>query len=176
MKKLEMLFEKFLWYSRLFLVFAVISSVFAAILLIFLGTYDIILLFKKVFLALQDYSYYESVQKESLGKIIGAIDNYLIATVLIIFGIGLYELFISKIEFIEKDDKSSRILVIHSLDQLKDKIAKVVVMVLIVTFFKYSISQKEWNMINLLILAGGTLLVSLALYVINAKGGHDDEH
>lgn len=176
MKRFELLFEKFLWHSRLFLIFAVVASVFAAILLIFLGTYDIFLLFKKVFLALQDYSYYESIQKESLGKIIGAIDNYLIATVLIIFGIGLYELFISKIEFIEKDDKSSRILVIHSLDQLKDKIAKVVVMVLIVTFFKYSISQKEWNMINLLILAGGTLLVSLALYVINAKGGHDDEH
>ncbi|ADR19930.1 YqhA family protein [Calditerrivibrio nitroreducens] len=175
MKKIEFFFEKLLWHSRLFLFFAVISSVFAAILLIFMGTLDIFILFKKVIYSMGDYSYYESIQKESLGKIIGAIDNYLISTVLFIFGIGLYELFISKIDLLEKDNKSSKILVIHSLDQLKDKIAKVVVMVLIVTFFKYSISQKDWDMVKLLILAAGTLLVSFSLYIINSKGGHDEE-
>lgn len=175
MKKIESFFEKLLWHSRLFILFAVISSVVAAIMLIFMGTLDIFIFFKKLIYSMGDYSYYESIQKESLGKIIGAIDNYLISTVLFIFGIGIYELFISKIDLLEEDNKTSKILVIHSLDQLKDKIAKVVVMVLIVTFFKYSISQKDWDMIKLLILAAGTLLVSFSLYIINAKSGHDEE-
>lgn len=169
MGNLEKFFEKILWQSRLVLILAVVSSILSAILLVLLGTYDILLLFKKIFYALSDYSSYETVQKESLGKIIGAIDNYLIATVLLIFGLGLYELFISKIEYIEKDTKSSNILMIHSLDQLKDKIAKVVVMVLIVTFFKYTLSQKQWDMYNLLLLSIGILLISAALFLISKK-------
>ncbi|MCX8084918.1 MAG: YqhA family protein [Calditerrivibrio sp.] len=169
MNKLEKFFEWLLWNSRLFLILAVISSVLAAILLILLGTYDIFLLFKKALLAITDYSYYETVQKEAIAKVISAVDNYLISTVLLIFGLGLYELFISKIELLEKDQKSSKILVVHSLDQLKDKIAKVIVMVLIVTYFKFAVGQKEWDILKLLLLAGGTLLVSLSLFVINLK-------
>ncbi|MCA1927869.1 MAG: YqhA family protein [Calditerrivibrio sp.] len=177
MKMLEKFFESILWNSRLFLIIAVFASVASSVLLIFLGTYDIILVFKKAFVAIGDYKYYETVQKEFLGKVIGAIDNYLISSVLLIFGLGLYELFIGKIENAENDEKSSKILVVHSLDQLKDKIAKVVIMVLIVTFFKYSLTQKIWDMYNLLLLAIGTLLVSLALFFIGKKGGNgDDEH
>lgn len=177
MKRVEKFFESLLWRSRLFLIVAVISSVAASILLIVIGTYDIILLFNKVIIALGDYNYYESIQKEFLGKIIGAIDYYLISTVLLIFGLGLYELFISKIEEIETDSRSSRILAIHSLDQLKDKIAKVIVMVLIVTFFKYSVAQKSWDMYNLFLLASGTLIVSIALFFLGKKSDYkDDEH
>jgi uncharacterized membrane protein YqhA len=175
LKNIELLFEKLLWNSRLFLIIAVITSILAAILLIFIGSYDIFILFKKMFFAVQDYSYYESIQKEVLAKVIGAVDNYLIATVLMIFGVGIYELFISKIDYLENDRKSSKILLVHSLDQLKDKIAKVVVMVLIVTFFKYSIGQKDWDMVKLLLLAGGTLLVSISLFLISFKNGHGDE-
>ncbi len=171
MKKIEILLiqilERLLWESRLILILAVISSLLAATFLVLLGTYDIFILIKKaIFSEINNIEYF---QKESITKIIGAIDNYLIATVLLIFGLGLYELFISKIQQIEEDTKSSKILMIHSLDQLKDKIAKVIIMVLIVTFFKYSISQENWNMFNLLLLAVGILLIALSFYLINAK-------
>lgn len=167
--------ERLLWESRLILVLAVVSSILASTLLVFLGKYDIALLviklFKALFLIEGNVEYF---YKESITRIIGAVDSYLIATVLLIFGLGLYELFISKIEHIEKDTKSSKILMIHSLDQLKDKIAKVIVMVLIVTFFKYSISHENWNMTNLLMLALGILLVAVALYFMNLK--KNDNH
>lgn len=171
MKKIEILLiqilERLLWESRLILILAVISSLLASTFLVLLGTYEILILIKKaIFFEINNIEYF---QKESITKIIGAIDNYLIATVLLIFGLGLYELFISKIQQIEEDTKSSKILMIHSLDQLKDKIAKVIIMVLIVTFFKYSISQENWNMFNLLLLAVGILLIALSFYLINAK-------
>ena len=57
-----------------------------------------------------------------LFKIISSIDLFLIGIVLLIFGFGVYELFISEIDEAE-NEKGSKILAISSLDQLKDKIA-----------------------------------------------------
>ena len=69
------------------------------------------------------------------GIIIGAVDLYLIAVVMFIFSFGIYELFISDIDEAEGNN-GNKILAIHSLDELKDKIAKVIVMVLVVNFFQ----------------------------------------
>ena len=70
-----------------------------------------------------------------LYKMISAVDLYLIGIVLLIFGFGIYELFISKID-IAREDLSVTILEIENLDELKNKIIKVIVMVLIVSFLK----------------------------------------
>lgn len=174
MKNFEVLIikilERLLWESRLILILAVVSCLFASTLLVFLGTYDILVLLKKAIINLFTSSdNFEYFQREAIAKIIGAVDNYLIATVLLIFGLGLYELFISRIDHIERDTKSSKILMIHSLDQLKDKIAKVIIMVLIVTFFKYAIGQSSWDMVNLLMLSLGILLIAVAFYFMNLK-------
>lgn len=174
LRKLESIFEWLLWESRFFIILAVIASVASSLLLIVLGTYDILLLLKEVFHAFSDPGLYEDFHREAVTHIIGAVDFYLIATVLIIFGVGLYELFISKIEHAEKDTRSSKILVIHTLDQLKEKLAKVIIMVLIVTFFKYALNIKYENVLNILYLGAGILLVALALYFTHKdnKGGH----
>ncbi len=170
LKKIEQAFEWLLWESRFFIILAVIASIASAMLLIVLGTYDIFLLFKEVFHAFSDPELYEEFHKTAVTHIIGGIDFYLIATVLIIFGVGLYELFISKIDYAERDTRSSKILVIHTLDQLKEKLAKVIIMVLIVTFFKYALNIKYENVLNILYLGAGILLVSLALYLTHVKG------
>lgn len=162
--KLERIFEWLLWESRFFIILAVIASVVSAILLIVLGTYDVFILLKEVFHSFSDTAGYEELHKTAVAHIIGAIDFYLIATVLLIFGVGLYELFISKIDYAEKDTRSSKILIIHNLDQLKEKLAKVIIMVLVVTFFKYALNIKYENVLNILYLGVGILLVALALY------------
>lgn len=164
LRKLESVFEWLLWESRFFIVLAVIASIVSALLLILLGTYDIFMLLKKVFHAFSAPEIYEDLNKTAVTYIINAVDFYLISTVLIIFGVGLYELFISKIDYVEKDTRSSKILVIHTLDQLKEKLAKVIIMVLIVTFFKHALYLKYENVLNILYLGAGILLVSLALY------------
>ncbi|WP_297889464.1 YqhA family protein [Sulfurihydrogenibium sp.] len=167
MNKIEQIFERILWESRLMVVLAVIASIFASLTLVVMGTYDIILIFQELFHAFSDKEVYEQFHKDAITHIISAIDAYLIATVLLIFGIGLYELFVSKIDYAEKETKSSKILVVHSLDQLKDKLAKVIVMVLIVTFFKHAVKYSYEEVLNLLYLGIGIFLIAFAIFLLS---------
>ncbi len=82
---------------------------------------------------------------------------------------------ISKIDVAEKDETSSKVLIIHDLDALKEKIAKVVIMVLIVTFFKYAINFHYGEMINLLYLSIGILLIAVSIYLTH-KSNHSAGH
>lgn len=175
MRRLERIFEKILWQSRLIIVMAVIASVLSALLLVAMGSYDIILLFGETVHAFRDADSYVDFHKTALTHIISALDAFLIATVLIIFGIGLYELFISKLDQIEKDTRSSRILVIHSLDQLKEKLAKVIIMVLIVTFFKFAVGFKYATVLDLLALGGGIFLIALSAYLSHKSSGSEKD-
>lgn len=178
MNKLEQIVERILWESRLMVVFSVIASILAAFILVIMGTYDILLFFKELFHAFSDQEIYEQFHKDAIIHIISAIDTYLISTVLLIFGIGLYELFVSKIDYAEKDTRSSKILIVHSLDQLKDKLAKVIVMVLIVTFFKHAIKYSYEEVLNLLYLGIGIFLIALAIYLLakSHEAHKNEEH
>ncbi len=174
LKKIELAFEWILWQSRFIIVFASLASIISAIVLVGLGSTDVWLILTEMFHTIFHGGHME--HSSVITHIISAIDSYLIATVLLIFGIGLYELFVSKIEFAEKDQISSRILVIHSLDELKEKIAKVVIMVLIVTFFKYAVSFKYSSGLDLLMLAVGIFLISMAVYFTHKDGKKKQDH
>jgi uncharacterized membrane protein YqhA len=91
--------------------------------------------------------------------------------VLLIFAFGIYELFISEIDDAEHSEVGKKILAIHSLDELKDKLGKVVVMVLIVSFFKKVIHMNFDTPLSMLYLAGSILALALALYYMH-KGEH----
>ncbi|NPA58337.1 MAG: YqhA family protein [Aquificae bacterium] len=167
MKLIEKVVEWLLWESRLMIFLAVIASVAAAFVLVLIGTYDIYLVIKDATAMFSSKEYFKEFHKEAIKHIVSAVDVYLISTVLLIFGLGLYELFISKIDPMEKDTKSSQILVVHTLDQLKEKLAKVILMVLIVTFFKYAIEFKYDDIKNLLFLSIGVFLISLSIYFMH---------
>ncbi|MGB5791840.1 YqhA family protein, partial [Poseidonibacter sp.] len=86
---------------------------------------------------------------------------------------GLYELFISKIDAAENDEnKSSQILAIHSLDQLKDKIAKVIIMVLIVGFFQRVLHTEYNSALEMLYFALSITLLSVGLYFLGKVSKH----
>ncbi len=162
MKLLERVFEGFLWRTRWLVIFAVLFSLLASLSLFIVASVEI---YEPVYSLVERGFHISSEEHETLvGSIVGAIDLYLIATVLIIFSLGLYELFISRIDEAESDERSSKILAIHSLDDLKEKLAKVVLMVLIVTFFKYAIHIKYETPLETLYLAAGVLMLALALY------------
>ena len=167
MNIVERLFEGFLWRSRLLVLFAVVFTLLASFGLFVSASVEIYEAFKEILL--KSFSLNIEEHEKLVGAVVGALDLYLIATVLIIFSLGLYELFISKIDEAEKDEKSARILAIHSLDDLKSKLAKVVLMVLIVTFFKYAIHIKYKTPLEILFLAVGALMLSLALYFSHRK-------
>lgn len=168
--KMENAVEKFIWNSRLMVFFAVIASIISALLLIVIASYDSFIAVKDLLYSLSDKNLYKTVKLEFLANIFSALDYYLIATVLLIFGKGLYELFISKLEVAEKDRSSSKILIIKSLDDLKDKFVKLILLVLMVTFFKYAFTYRYENIESLLYLSAGIFIISMSSYFIYLTG------
>ncbi len=175
-KRLERPFESLLWNSRFIVLVAVIASLVAAALLFLIATWDVLAIaasaLRYLGLGLAVDENYETFHGKVVSHIISAVDDYLLATVLLIFALGLYELFCSKIDQAERDaHQSSQILLIKNLDDLKDRLAKVVLMILIVTFFKNVIHTTFDRPLNILYLGGGILLVALALYFTRYAGG-----
>jgi len=168
---IETLFEGALWRSRLWVLFPVISSLFAAMALFIIGSFDIADVLVKTwnYYINSDHSY--DLHAKAVGEIIGAIDLYLIAIVLLIFSFGIYELFISQIDE-AAGSESSQILEIHSLDELKDKIAKVIIMVLVVKYFQMVLDMDFNGALEMLYLATSILGLSLALYFLHKGGTH----
>lgn len=167
---LERIFEGGLWKSRFFTLFAVIFSLMGSIILFLVASLDI----WQVVLLIRDMIFFhvhpENLHENVVASIIGAIDLYLIAVVLLIFSLGIYELFISKID--EAENSTSNILQIHSLDQLKDKIAKVIIMVLVVSFFQRVLHTPYNGALEMLYFSGSILLLALALYFLHKGDTH----
>ena len=86
-----------------------------------------------------------------------------------IFAFGIYELFISHID---EAVGHSQILAISSLDQLKDKIAKVIVMVLVVNFFQRVLHTHFETPLEMLYFALSITALSVGLYFLSKVGKH----
>jgi uncharacterized membrane protein YqhA len=168
---IETVFEGILWRSRFFVILAVVSSLLASMVLFIIGSFDVLDVLSKTwnYYILHDHSY--DLHAKAVGEIIGAIDLYLIAVVLFIFSFGIYELFISIVDEAESEN-GSKILQIHSLDELKDKIAKVIIMVLIVKYFQMVLEMQFNGALEMLYLAVSILGLSLALYFLHKGGTH----
>jgi len=132
---LEKLFEGAIWNSRFIVLLAVVFGLLGAIILFIVASVDIWGVAVYTFNAFMTHTHPETFHEDIVAGIIGAVDLYLIAVVMFIFSFGLYELFISDIDQAEGKN-GSKLLAIHSIDELKDKIAKVIVMVLVVNFFQ----------------------------------------
>ncbi|MFT7859835.1 MAG: YqhA family protein [Sulfurimonas sp.] len=168
----EKFFESSLWGSRFIVILAVVFGLFGAIALFAVASFDI---YETVKLVIDTYVHHrhpEHFHELVVGGIIGAVDLYLIGVVMLLFAFGLYELFISDIDVArEGDDGENKILSIHSLDQLKDKISKVIVMVLVVGFFQKVGLTSYTSPLELLYLALSITAVAVGLYFLS-KVGH----
>ena len=89
---------------------------------------------------------------------------------LLIFGFGIYELFVSEIDFTHSKFKEST-LIIRDLDQLKNKIIKVIIIVLIVKFFEKILKYSESFSSTTDILYFGLSILSICVgyYLLNRK-------
>lgn len=172
MNKIEHYFEKFLWSSRLSVMAAVIASLLSSLAMFYLITVDTVSMISHLSgYASLDQAERFTLRSETITHVVELIDGYLLATVLLIFSFGLYELFISKIDTAESSDNSSKVLFINSLDDLKARLAKVVLMILIVKFFEHALTMNFVTPLDLLLFAGGIALIGLALYLTHAGEG-----
>ncbi len=171
--KIERIWESILWNARYVVVLAVFFSVAAAVSLFIIGSYEIYHAIVHLNHLTNNHKEVEGVlipissHSDMLLELITAIDLYLIGVVLLIFGFGIYELFISKID-IARADEGITILEIENLDELKNKIIKVIIMVLIVSFFEriLQMSGTYEKPIEMLWFALSIFALSLGVYFI----------
>lgn len=170
------LFEKFfegaLWNSRFVIFSAVIGSLFAGFAIFYMATVDVVYLVMHA-LHYADPEMAEEARKalhdSTVTHIVEVVDGYLLATVMLIFSLGLYELFISDIDQAHGSKSSSKILVINNLDDLKSRLAKVILMILIVTLFEEALNMKLNTPLDLVYLGASIALIALALYLTHAS-------
>ena len=161
-------FEQLLWNSRYAVLIAVIACVLISLLLFVTVTIEAFELPAHLG-AFVDPSLADAprarMYSDGIASIAKVIDGYLFATIMLIFAMGLYELFIGRIAVAENNPIADRILLIGSIDDLKDRLAKVVFLILIVTYFEYALRGTYDTTHDLLSLAAGIALVSASIWL-----------
>lgn len=160
------MFEAFLFSLRFVTFLAVLGSMLASIALFVRSS-------MKIYEGLKMFLTGHDELEHLVGMFVGAIDGYLFAMILVIFSMGIYELFINKIDPVDKKlDSRPSWLQIDSIDDLKSSLGKVILMILIVSFFEHSLNIRYEGIQDLLFLGVGILLISVALYLTHAGSKH----
>jgi uncharacterized membrane protein YqhA len=177
----ERIFESVLWNSRFVVLIAVFASLASSFAVFFLTAVDVIYLVSHMgeywragdcmatMLPPPDVVCRAHLRESTITHVVEVVDGFLLATVLLIFALGLYELFISDIDEAATSRTSSRILIVNSLDDLKSRLAKVILMILIVKLFEKALQLQIRNALDLLYLGGAIALVGLALYLTHVS-------
>ncbi len=161
-------FEWLLWNSRFVVVVPVVACVLISLLLFFIVTVEAMQLPSHLSAFIDttlESSVRERLYSDGIASIAKIIDGYLFATIMLIFAMGLYELFIAKLDIAEHSEIASRILLVQSIDDLKDRLAKVVFLILIVTYFEYALRGAYDTSNELLALAAGIALIAGAIWL-----------
>lgn len=162
------LFEGVLYASRFLTLLSVIGSLLAALALFIKGSIQVCDGIVRFFSEMNGHTWEHGFghNEELIELFVSSVDMYLFAMVLIIFGVGIYELFISKMDPVERRvDNRPSWLQISSIDDLKAALGKVILMILIVSFFRHTLSISYDSPIALLYLSIGIILIAAALYL-----------
>lgn len=158
---MEKVLERILVGSRWLIVVPVLALLAGAVYFAFLSVYDV---FKGIT---------SRNTADGISEILQAIDAGLLCAIFIIVSLGLYELFISRLQ--RADDKPlAHALEVGDLDGLKDKLGKAILLVLIIRFFDFVASIELRAGLDLLAYAGGVALLSLALFLSRGQPGKDN--
>ena len=161
----ETVIENFLWNFRLIIVLGVIGLIVCSTVVFVMGileTYNVV-----VHLVTYIYHHglhFHEIYNDVIVGVITIVDDFLLGIVLLIFSLGTYDLFISRIDPAEEqDDIRPDWLVFNSLDELKSVLGKVVLMIMIINFLKYTVNTPLETPIQLLYLGGGIALIALSM-------------
>ena len=168
--RLERSFERLIWHFRLITLIPVVMSLLGSVSCFVIGTYAELSVLSQVI----EGRFGHTSSNLLIGKVVGGIDYYLIGIALLIFGYGIYELVISDIDPRQQDPSTVRrnLLNIESLDGLKQKLTKVIVVALIVTAFKSMVSFKVTTANELLMYCAGVLMLAFSAWLIGKVEKH----
>lgn len=177
MERLMRLLERTLWGSRLFILVAIVVLMLAWLVMLFISTVDVIFLFGRVGgylnLALTTAER-DALRTYIISTLIGVVDGYLIASALFLLSIGFYKQFVGNIDEIEGSEIANRILDVRSFEDLKVRLARVIVLILMVKFLQEGLRVSYQTPQDMLFLGIGVVLISGAIFLshIAGKGGH----
>ena len=173
LNRLERAFEFGLWNSRFVVLIAVIASLLTALAIFYITSVDVFYTIAHL------VNYHELddagralLKAQTVAHVVGAVDGFLLGAIMLIFSLGLYELFISKIDVANTKHGASNILFINSLDDLKDRLAKVIILILIVMFFEQAIFLKPTGPLELLYYSLAIMLIAGSLYLSHKAYEH----
>ena len=168
MRRIERGFEGLLWGSRFLVLVGVVASLAAALAMLFMAAVDTVrLVAHALHYAGRDLGTeaLAAMRATAITHVVEIVDGFLLAAFLIIFALGLYELFISKIEAAEGSAFAGSILNVGSLDDLKVKLAQVILIMLVVKVFELVAAVRASTSLDVLAVAGGVALVGLAIFL-----------
>jgi uncharacterized membrane protein YqhA len=164
----ERLLESVLWNSRLVFGFATLSCLVLAIGLLWISTLDAAHMVQ-LCLHYGDPTLETAVRKgirvEIVGEAVKSLDGFLLAMAMLIFAFGIYELFVSDLNEAHSHQLAGKILVIRSLDDLKSRLGKVILVIMVVTLFEGVLEFHASSALDLLAVAGAIVLAAAALYL-----------
>lgn len=100
----------------------------------------------------------------AIAFLVQAIDAFLIAIGLMVFGIGIFNLFIYPVP-----EEQRKLFGIESISQLKSLLADLVVIILIVRFLEEALHSHHHYTWDILVLPVGILLIAVAVRIIQIK-------
>ena len=147
--------------SRFAVAVPAVASIIASFVLMAIGVWEVVM----TIVHLLDSSV--SV-KLTVVAILTSVDTFLLATVLLVIGYGLYEL------FVDSEVTLPQWLQIRSLDDLKTKLIGVTVAILGVVFLGALVDRKDANSVMLIGVGVGAVVLGLAAFTFASKRKESD--
>ncbi len=112
------------------------------------------------------------LRASTLTGIVKSVDGYIITAILIIFSLSLYELFLGKLEAAKDSPIAPRLLATGGLEALKERIAQLLLLVLVIEFFQRALQFDVRGATDLLYMALSILTIGVTLAVGRLKFAH----
>jgi uncharacterized membrane protein YqhA len=163
--------QRLLLSSRFLVLIAVAVSLLVGLGMFLVATVDAALLVGPM----ANYPFAQSTEDHTtlrnhvVTHIVEVVDGYLLASAMLIFAFGLYILFIARISPDERSHLPGGVLMIRTFDDLKDRLAKVVILILIVKFFEHALEMPVEHPLDLLYMAIAIAFIALAVALTHSK-------
>ncbi len=161
-------FQRLLWGTRYVVLVPVVGALLLAIAAFVLGAADTVSVIGLIANYLGDGTNGD-LRSKLISSMVKAIDADLIGAILLVVGLGFYELFIGRLRVAEESDVAERVLTLHTLDDLKDRISRLVLLILIVEFFGIALGLSVATATDLLLFGSGIFLIAAAIYLASRR-------
>jgi uncharacterized membrane protein YqhA len=162
-----------LWATRVLVLLGVLGSVAAALAVFYLASADtfyMIAHLRSYADPALDSAAREALHDDTVFHVVEIVDGYLLATGLLIFAMGLFELYIAPLDRARASHGGASLPAVRNLTDLKSRLGNVVLIIMIVTFFGEVVRVNARSPLELLWVAGGIALVGVTLWLTHTSG------